>query len=927
VTSIAHICMKCGNDKEDLDEEEERSNLNVEKGKDALLDILTERAHDKSSFTRVAVLKAWAMITENQSLPLNRVLPMTALAIDRLRDKKVNVRKNSMQLLTLILENNPFSAVLDPEPYDSKIVQLEEYLLQNIPSNLKEGSQDMEQEDDTEKLEIQRAALAAAMSQSLSTEPTSEAEKEFLVNTRAYQFTTSTLAFIQLFKESNAAFESMLLSANDSDVMEALRFFVIARHFQLPCAVTGMKRALSLMWSTEQKIKDEVKKAFVDVFIAQPGTNGEVLLPENDIARNLLMLAGEATISELASIEEAIQSVVKNKLIPAEVFLILWSIAANSSGEARSAAVLVVSMGAKADPDIVDSHSRLRLVLEYSLGDYTEENRDWKTVRSAAMALQQVRNNTPPAGSAKAIVLELIAERLCYVIVGDWCRDEVETDTTGWFCAAEEAINAIFVICSQPDIVCADIIKGMEAVTFASEINATGVCSSMRLSRFFFVLGHIALKLLVYTEILGSAVRAAAAAKSLSKQISADHLKASKASKKKDSNHVEEDEEEEEEDAIEAELGLAAEAEAETEKKVAEICEKEIVGRGPIGLFAPILVRVVDNQDNYSSPILMQTATLALCKFMCISRSFCEKHLPLLFTALAEAPALDTTLRANAAVALGDLAFRFPNEVEPYTPRMYALLRDVSPRVRRHTLMVLTHLILNDMIKVKGQVCEIALCLEDDEVRIRDMARLLFTELSKRSNNPVYNLLPDIISRMSKMNAPKKVFRGIVSFLLKFIQKEHQNATLADKLCHRFPTCTSISQKADIAFCISQLKINAKIVKTLNDLFKLYKDALFDKGVYDCFASLVAKAKKKKIPEAKELLEEWEGKLKEENSAGMEDEYARNKAKKSKGRAAKRANRNLESNVANIPGDADDDVAVRFAPGGGKENLAPMCVG
>lgn len=143
-------------------------------------------------------------------------------------------------------------------------------------------------------------------------------------------------------------------------------------------------------------------------------------------------------------------------------------------------------------------------------------------------------------------------------------------------------------------------------------------------------------------------------------------------------------------------------------------------------------------------PPLMQSATLALCKCMCISKSFCEKHLTLLFSVLVKAPNDDQDLRANIVIAVGDLAFRFPNEVEPYTPKIYACLRDKSTRVRRHTLMVLTHLILNDMVKVKGNVCEIALCLQDQEPRIRDMARLLFHELSKRTNSPIYNLLPDI---------------------------------------------------------------------------------------------------------------------------------------------------------------------------------------
>jgi condensin complex subunit 1 len=274
---------------------------------------------------------------------------------------------------------------------------------------------------------------------------------------------------------------------------------------------------------------------------------------------------------------------------------------------------------------------------------------------------------------------------------------------------------------------------------------------------------------------------------------------------------------------------------------------------------------------------------------MCISMSFCEDHLPLVFTALSNAPEKDTTLRANTVIAMGDHAFRFPNEVEPYTPRVYACLRDSSTKVRRHTLMVLTHLILNDMVKVKGQVCEIAMCLRDDDSRIRDMSRLLFFELSKRTNNPIYNLLPDIISQLSQQDISKEDFRSIMSFLLAFIKKERQNEMLVEKLLHRFPKCQTISQKADLAFCIAQLKINEKSVKCLTDLFRLYKDALFDEEVKKSFFSIVSKAKKFAKPEMKQCLDDWEAKLNDHSILGQENQAVGQQAAKAKTKAAKRA--------------------------------------
>lgn len=779
---------------------------------------------------------------------------------------------------------------LDPEPYRQKLAELYNYVKENLPADLKEAHEaallEAQKNEDGEDaiMQLERATLAASIAEAGSmdgSEELSTQDNEFRSKVEALKFAQSALEFIDQYENASTNLHGMLMSANTSDVTEALRFFVKARHFKLPCAITGMKQALTLMWSTEQNIKDEVLKAFVDVFIAVPGTDGSECLPCDQIAYNLLLLSNQATVSELASIEEAISCLVKDGRIPPEVFSILWSATSKGPGSSRATAIHVLAMAANADKSIVESKSRLKTLLDTALGDYTEERRDWTIARAAAVALQHVELAQVDPSCAKYLVLERIMEQLCAVARGDWCLDSNEKDTLEWFATAEQAIAALFVISPEPEVACSEIIRGMYEQTLGS--SSVDECHPLRLARFCHVLGHIALKLLIYTEALSGAVRRGTAKKTLKKQEEADKKKAKGAQLSS------------EDDDIEAELGMAAEIEAENERKVAEIAEKEIVGRGLLSVFGPILVRVVANEGNkFNSFVLRQTSTLALCKFMCVSCSFCEKHLPVIFTALAKAPAEDVVLRANTVIALGDLAFRFPNEVEPYTPRMYACLRDSSTKVRRHTLMVLTHLILNDMVKVKGQVCEIAMCLRDDDQRIRDTARLLFHELSKRSNNPVYNLLPDIISQLSQINLQKDDFRSIMSFLLGYIKKERQNEMLIDKLCQRFPKCTTIEQKADIAFCMAQLKVNEKSVKTLVDNFKLYKDALFDEEVKRHFFAIISKAKKFAKPEVKQVLEEWETKLIEQAEAGMENKRAGEKAAQAKARASRRGARKVQ---------------------------------
>ena len=63
--------------------------------------------------------------------------------------------------------------------------------------------------------------------------------------------------------------------------------------------------------------------------------------------------------------------------------------------------------------------------------------------------------------------------------------------------------------------------------------------------------------------------------------------------------------------------------------------------------------------------------------------------------------------------------------------------------VRKNSLMVLTHLIMNDMMKVKGHIARMALCLQDPHPRIKDLAHLFFHELSQKN----YKVCPDAITQ------------------------------------------------------------------------------------------------------------------------------------------------------------------------------------
>ena len=148
--------------------------------------------------------------------------------------------------------------------------------------------------------------------------------------------------------------------------------------------------------------------------------------------------------------------------------------------------------------------------------------------------------------------------------------------------------------------------------------------------------------------------------------------------------------------------------------------------------------------------------------------------------------------------------------------------------------MTLTFLILAGQVKVKGQLGEMAKCLEDGDKKIADLARMFFTELAGK-DNAVYNNFVDMFSLLSaERNLEEGALRRIVKFLIGFVEKvtttlpsfrcnwktnqdqEKHARQLADKLAARLPRCETERQWNDVAYALSLLPHkNEDITKTV----------------------------------------------------------------------------------------------------------------
>jgi condensin complex subunit 1 len=161
---------------------------------------------------------------------------------------------------------------------------------------------------------------------------------------------------------------------------------------------------------------------------------------------------------------------------------------------------------------------------------------------------------------------------------------------------------------------------------------------------------------------------------------------------------------------------------------------------------------------------------------------YCDAHLPLFLTIMERSK--NAIIRSNAVIALGDMVrlvtkgvltvqtVCFNRLIDENTDFLYRRLSDKAPSVKKTCLMTLTFLILAGQVKVKGQLGEMAKCLEADDRRIGDLAKMFFTELSTK-DNAIYNGFTDIFSLLSTTETPleEDSLKRIVKFLISFIEK------------------------------------------------------------------------------------------------------------------------------------------------------------
>ncbi|KAG9471307.1 hypothetical protein GDO78_015246 [Eleutherodactylus coqui] len=691
----------------------------------------------------------------------------------------------------------------------------------------------------------------------VASEQSEEQKSELNKQEMLVQYLTDAHHFAVKIEEAIDIISKMMYEAASSVVQEVIEFFVTVSQFGVPQAVIGVRRMLPLVWSKEPGVRDAVVGAYRQLYLCASSEPERV--KAQNLIRNLSLLMVDSSAGVIQSLEEIVLEFVQKGEIRPSVTQLLWekfTLKVPCSDIERRAAVMMLGMMSRGQPEIVLSN--LETLVTVGLGQ--DAQKDYQLAREVCNCILKItggqkstlEKKPPPPRLARD---HCLFQNLTEVVVGGITQQSLH-----WLTFKETAIKLVYELGEEPEEISADILHKCSQQVL-QELNSQGEAATVPaflLAHLLSLAGDVALQLVVHLECTVSAELRRR--RVLKEEQEAEKLGKNKQRKSKANESMDED------------LGLVGASADDTEAElIQQVCDKELLnGQQYLSAFLPLVLRVCKNSGKYNDPALCTAATLALTKFMMISSDFCDSHLRLIFTLLEKSPL--PGVRLNIMIALGDLSIRFPNLIEPWTPHLYARLRDESREVRRTSAIVMTHLILKDMVKVKGQVSEMAVLLIDSDQEIASLAKNFFTELSNKGN-AVYNLLPDIISRLSDPDCgvEEESFHTIMRHLLSYITKDKQTESLIEKMCHRFRTARTERQWRDLAHCLSLLPFSEKGLCKMQDCFDCYGDKLSDEAVYKSFLTVIGKMRRGAKPELKAQIDEFEHKLNVCHNKGLEN--------------------------------------------------------
>lgn len=781
----------------------------------SLLNIVIERTQDINAYVRSKSLSILSSICIAGQLPAAVLSLVWKKSSERLCDKTSIVRKRALILLSDILKNHPFNfdgGELNEKYFQSKIARLDKIV---------------------EELEKPEPNLIQHKNAHAS-ESASEQIDKLMIQKKYYSEAAEFSGFVSQVLESVADY--FVFCPNKTEVNEAIEFISICHVLKVSGSQKILAKILPLVWSKDSTGDESNKRSIREHLLNSlsillfEGSNSEQVACNLENFYEIFALKH----SYQDCVEEIFVLFLEKKFINKQVFLNLWNHL--SLPERRNNSIAVLCMCSDGIEATFGIEGRICKFLSHFSKKSTENNQNSNPFSSASFIhyfCKFIQNSFEQPASNPTILNFLNS-----VIVN-------KSADSSWLPAVECAINCVFIVDSDPLTAAEGIVKKLSfdlSRQNAHNSDNTASADSFLLGKFLFVLGHLSIKMSRYLHKVEAVLKKKL---SVSQQNSVDAL-----------------------DEVVGKISI----DESLLDLFGAIRDVDLL-YNPNSIFYNFLIlpvklceKLMANNEK-ENDFLLSMSCICLAKFMSVSERYCRQNLPLFIQLMTNCK--DSKVRSNLVVSFGDFCTSYNHLVEPFVVHLFSLIENNSTNcnvnVRINALLIVSWLILNGMIKTKGQMHQIALCFLDSNRTIFQLSCSFFQDLALKDSNVIYNNIPDIVSNLSQnQNLDEKQFTQIIGRIFNLLRKEKQIDNIATKIIQRLVGCSNERISKYLVLCLiilnqatlngaAEQRILSKIIEHWDTAFqdkiaeKYDNDTdqiIEDNEIKDLLNELISKAKK-----------------------------------------------------------------------------------
>ena len=620
----------------------------------------------------------------------------------------------------------------------------------------------------------------------------------------------SAIKFIELMKSCLTTAINLLHSKIPSDVTSAIALLTEYRKSELPDHLICLNPILSLIWSQQQTHQDCALCCFLEFFIYKYVSQPDYVLIAQTLCKKLLT---KINYRELYTIEKIVITLVKRKEFPHKLTMAIFNHIIQSQDlikiNIQTNALIILCMIGKGDPKILYDN-----IFILTNDCFTKNARDLDIGKFGCHALNII---TSYQNKHKYNIERFINTHSVFNSILVFLSSSIIDCTKNWTCFMHEAMVLIIQLAQSPLDLYQLVISNCSAI-FTIVLNEKK--RIIGISRFLCLLGKVAqLQIIMLDNILTLH----------------ENSKSNQTLLQRDEYSSKVDEE--------PQMGLMGTFYDDASNSCYIL--EELIREGSIlSKYTHIIVQIIkdqqfinfankftDNTSSISLSLILQlqsSALYALSQFMLLSNNLCEHYLNLVITLMKNHPC--PYLRISCLNALADLTLRYPNTLQPWIPHVFMMLRDSNCSVRKHAILIISHLTRIDMVKLQGYAVEIAYLIYDEDASISELAHCFFSNIAQEGNS-LYNVLPDIVSHMFDLEnnyIEVNVIKQILKFLFSNIRKDRCVGNLVFKFLQRMKLASNNKQKELISFSISLLPISENTLNVLVNEFTNLKSVILD---------------------------------------------------------------------------------------------------